>query len=227
MMVFIVCFYRLLKDFFQYKETNESVKDLVKDAIEENTETQEENLLINWEKLHEINEDIIGWINIKGTNINYPILKDNNLYYLKHSYDKKYNNNGSIFTMNNQPFKEQETIIYGHNMRNGIMFSELSKYLEEKFFYEHLNFNIYTTEYTYKATIFSSYSIDVNEEENNIRTLNFDEEIEYYKNASKYSVSDIANIERIVKLSTCSYLNTTTRPTNKRYFIIAKIEIID
>lgn len=177
--------------------------------------------------MKEINKDIIGWIKIEDTNINYPVIKSNEIYYLKHSYDKKYNSNGSIFTLDLKPFESQLTTIYGHNMQNGIMFSELSKYLDEEFFYTHINFEIYTPEHNYKATVFSSYSIDVNVEENNIKELDFCKEIEYYKKASEYNVGDIGNVERVVKLCTCSYLNTTMRPTNKRYFIIAKIEIID
>ncbi len=205
---------------------NEIVEELIEDVIKENS--QDENSLgIDWKKLKDINEDIIGWISIKDTNINYPILKDDNLYYLKHTYDKRYNNNGSIFTINRQPFEEQKTVIYGHNMKNGIMFSELGKYLNKEFFYSHTDFEIYTLAHNYKATVFSSYSIDVNEEENNIKELDFNEEIEYYKNSSKYSNTDIDDIEKIIKLSTCSYLNATTTPTNKRYFIIAKIEILD
>lgn len=228
MIIIVISSYYLIKDFLEYKASNNSNNELIEDVfIEENIEKDDNKKeIIDWKKLKEINEDIIGWISIKDTKINYPILKDDNLYYLKHTYDKRYNNNGSIFTINRQPFEEQETIIYGHNMKNGIMFSELGKYLDKEFFYSHTNFEIYTLEHNYKATVFSSYSIDVNEEENNIKKLDFNEEIEYYKNSSKYSNKDIGDIEKIIKLSTCSYLNATTTPTNNRYFIIAKIEII-
>lgn len=128
--------------------------------------------------------------------------------------------------MNLKPFEENETIIHGHNMKNGIMFSELSKYMDKQFFYSHLNFEIYTQNDNYKATIFSVYSTGIDTEEKNINSLNFDEEIDYYKKSSKYSIDNIGNIEKIVKLSTCSYLNATTIPTNQRYFIIAKLEKI-
>lgn len=56
------------------------------------------------------------------------------MYYLKHNYLKKYNNNGSIFTLDKQPFNNNETLIYGHNMSNGTMFSTLGKYLDKDFF---------------------------------------------------------------------------------------------
>ena len=214
----------MFKDFLEYKQSNKSCAQLIEKVVTENIE----KMSIDWEKLEEINEDIIGWIKIENTNINYPILKDdNNLKYLKYSFDGEYNSNGSIFTINDSPFQDNETIIYGHNMKNGIMFSELSKYMDENFYYEHSNFEIYTKNQNYKATIFSCYSIGVDEEERNIKLLDFKEQVEYYKKASKYSVENIGEVKKIVKLSTCSYLNNHTTPTNQRYYIIAKLEEVD
>lgn len=227
MTLLIICTYKLIENTVEYEKNNDLINQLIDDVVEvevNEENTDEDTLSIDWKKLKEINEDIIGWIKIKDTNINYPILKDKNLYYLKHSYNKEYNSNGSIFTMNSKPFEENKTIIYGHNMRNGIMFSELGRYLEEQFLYSHLEFEIYTPEGKFLATIFSCYSIDVNIEKNNIKNLDFDEEIKYYKNASKYSITNVDNIKKIIKLSTCSYLNNRSVPTEKRYYIVAKIE---
>ena len=230
MILLVTSVYFLIKNQLDHKANNELVEQLIEDVIVqkevEDETTKEETLSIDWNKLKEINEDIIAWIKIENTNINYPILKDKNLYYLKHSYNREWNSNGSIFVMNNKPFEENKTIIYGHNMRNGIMFSELGKYLEEDFFNAHKNFEIYTQEKNYKATVFSCYSIGVNVEKNNINNLDFDEEIQYYKNKSKYKVNNIENVKKIVKLSTCSYLNNRRIPTDQRYFVIAKIEEI-
>ena len=175
-----------------------------------------------------INQDVIGWIEIENTNINYPILKDNDsLYYLKHTFEKKYNRNGSIFTLDNNPFQNEETIIYGHNMRNGLMFSDLSNYMNEKFWEEHKTVHIYTEKENYEATIFSVYSIGVNVEENNIKDLDFDERIEYYKKTSKYAIKNITESKKIVKLYTCSYINNRAIPTDQRYFIIAFLEKVE
>ena len=83
----------------------------------------EEKTKIDWQKLKSINRDIIGWIKIENTNINYPILQDNDeLKYLRHSFNKEYNKNGSIFTLNNRPFEDKKTVLYGHNMKNETMF---------------------------------------------------------------------------------------------------------
>lgn len=198
----------------------------MEDVIIENNE--EESIDIDWEKLRNTNKDIIGWIRIEDTNINYPILQDDeSLKYLKHLYDGKYNENGSIFTINEKPFLDDITVLYGHNMKNRAMFSELDKYMDRKFFEEHSIIEIYTENQNYKATIFSCYSIGVNIEENNIKLLDFNEEIEYYKKKSKHSTGDVGKIEKILKLSTCSYLNNHTIPTNQRYYIVAKLEKIN
>lgn len=225
--ILLVVSYILIKDFLEYKESSDSSIELLETVMteEKDDEKEKEKTNIDWNKLEDINKDIIGWIKIENTNINYPILKDDdNLKYLKHSFDGKYNKNGSIFTLNDNPFQDNETIIYGHNMRSGLMFSELGKYMNEEFLNAHPNFEIYTKNANYKATIFSCYSIGVNKEENNIKLLDFQEEIEYYKKASKYSIDNIGKIEKIVKLSTCSYLNNHTTPTDQRYYIIAKLE---
>lgn len=225
--ILLVVSYILIKDFLEYKESSDSSIELLETVMteEKDDEKEKEKTNIDWNKLEDINKDIIGWIKIENTNINYPILKDDdNLKYLKHSFDGKYNKNGSIFTLNDNPFQDNETIIYGHNMKSGLMFSELGKYMNEEFLNAHLNFEIYTKNANYKATIFSCYSIGVNKEENNIKLLDFQKEIEYYKKASKYSIDNIGKIEKIVKLSTCSYLNNRTTPTDQRYYIIAKLE---
>ena len=221
--------YFLISNFLQYKVSNNSNLQLIEDVFTKNkTEENTEKTIIDWDKLSNINTDIIGWIKINDTNIDYPILKDtDNLKYLKHSFGGKYNNNGSIFTLNNNPFQDYETVLYGHIMKSGIMFSELGKYMNKEFFDKHSSFEIYTKNQNYKATVFSCYSIGINKEENNIKLLDFEEQVEYYKKASKYSVDNVSEIKKIVKLSTCSYLNNHTTPTDQRYYIVAKLEKVN
>jgi len=221
--IFVVSLFILIKTHNEYKENDKLVENLIKNVVRE--DSTENKPIIDWKKLKDINEDIIGWIKIDNTNINYPILKDtDNLYYLKHSYNRNYNSSGSIFTINSNCFLEGETTIHGHNMKNGKMFSELEKYLDKSFFYSNSNFKIYTPMKEYKATVFSSYLIDIDKENENTESLNFNEKIEYYKNSSKYLKNDIGNINKIVKLSTCSYLNNHIMPTKQRCFVVAKLE---
>lgn len=223
--VFSTCSYLLLKDLNELNESNKSTENLIKESIEIKEDTDKK--CIDWDYLKSVNEDIIAWIEIEGTNINYPILKDDGVYYLKHSFDKKYNNNGSIFTTDLSPFESNETIIYGHNMKNGSMFSNLGRYLDKDFLYSHLKFKIYTPICDYEATVISVYSIGIETENNNIKSLDFNERIEYYKKNSKYNLENNNEINKIVKLSTCSYINAKTTPTDQRYYIIANIKIVE
>lgn len=224
--IFILCLYLFLKDFFEKRENNKDTEELIDNAIEMVKNDKDNNIrkFIDWNYLKGINKDIIGWIEIDETNINYPILQDGkDLYYLKHSYNNKYNNNGSIFTLENNPFEVEETLIYGHNMRNSSMFSQLSSYLNKDFLYSHKNIKIYTPTQNYIGNIFSCYSIGIEDESNNIKTLDFNERIEYYKNISDDNIENVDNINKIIKLSTCSYINARTHPTNQRYYIIASL----
>lgn len=221
----------MICDFLELKESNQDTEKLIDDAIKiiADTEDKDVKTSIDWDYLKSINENIIGWIEIKGTNINYPILKDNdNLYYLKHSYNKKYNSNGSIFTLDNKPFEIDETLIYGHNMRNNkSMFSQLGNYLDKDFLYSHRNIKIYTPIQNYIGEIFSCYSIGIETENTNIKSLNFNEKIEYYKSSSKYKMDSTDKINKIIKLSTCSYINAKTIPTDQRYYIVVAIKPIN
>ena len=191
-------------------------------------EETEDNKIIDWNDLKSINEDIVAWIEIENIPVNYPILKDNNnLYYLKHNFNKKYNSNGSIFTLNKDFIQDDEVIIYGHNMRNKTMFSILGNYLNTNFLKEHQIMKIYTENKNYVATIFSCYSIGVNEESNNIRKLCYEDRISYYKTKSNIDTENIEDTGKIIKLSTCSYINAKTTPTDQRYYVVAMMKEVE
>jgi sortase B len=88
---------------------------------------------VNFTELKEKNSDTVGWIEVKGTNINYPIVQTtNNEYYLKHSFDKSYNIAGWIFLDYRSSFENmgKNTIVYGHGMLNQIMFGSLPNVLK-------------------------------------------------------------------------------------------------
>lgn len=222
----IIVGYIFIKDYLECNSNNEDIDDLVDEVFIANSNKEENK--IDWNNLKSINEDIIGWIEIEGTDINYPILKDNdNLYYLKHNYLKKYNSNGSIFTLDINPFIDCETLLYGHNMKNGTMFSILGKYLDKDFLFSHQKIKIYTPNKNYEGVIFSVYSIGIGTEKNNISKLSFDKKVEYYKKTSQIKVDNVEITNKIVKLSTCSYINSRTRPTDQRYYIIATLNEID
>lgn len=224
LIILIISISYLMKDINEYQKNTKLAEVLIERAILDIPDTNENH--INWQYLNTVNKDIIGWIQIDGTKINYPILKDNDLYYLKHSYNNEINSNGSIFTNTERPFNNEETIIYGHNMRNGLMFSEIGNYMYKDFFETHKNIIIYTPTQNYVGEIFSIYSISINEEINNIKNLSFKDRVNYYKYKSEFYINDNNNINKIIKLSTCSYINAKESPTEQRYYLIAKLNQI-
>lgn len=147
--------------------------EIVEETTEEATEVAEEpetveantsDSPVDWEGLWEVNEDVYAWITVPGTVIDYPILQHatDNTYYLNYNIDGSYGYPGCIYTenMNAKDFTDNNTVIYGHNMKNGSMFAGLHQYEERSFFEEHPQVLIYTPEKTYEYTIFAAYIYD-------------------------------------------------------------------
>lgn len=105
------------------------------DAVEATTETGEKLPEEDWPALKKVNDEIVGWITLKGTPINYPVLlhegddKDYQ-YYLEHSYKKEYSDYGAIFVdyRSKEGTNSKNVILHGHNMLDGSMFHELVNY---------------------------------------------------------------------------------------------------
>ena len=96
----------------------------------------------------EQNADCIGWIFIDGTNINYPVMHtpDNPQKYLRLSFEKKYSQSGVPFLDGRCSLQDGNLIIYGHNMKNGTMFSDLKKYLDTVYREAHKTIEFQTAE---------------------------------------------------------------------------------
>ncbi|MBR1883399.1 MAG: class B sortase [Clostridia bacterium] len=131
------------------------------DIYEEKEEEEEaKTTYIDFDKLEEINNDIVGWIIIDGTNINYPILQtSNNDFYLHNNYMKEYSQSGSIFLdYRCDLFNDKATVIYGHNMTDGKMFHELTKIYNHELG-DSVKIEIYTKEKDYIFNVISTFMI--------------------------------------------------------------------
>ena len=119
---------------------------------------------VNFVELKKINPEIYAWINIPGTNIDYPILRrdDDNSYYLEHTVEGKRSVYGSIYTenYNDKNFDDFNTLIYGHNMKNGTMFGSLKKYKNKSIAQENRYINIYLPGRILKYQIFAAHISD-------------------------------------------------------------------
>ena len=188
-----------------------------KDSSETNNILEKENQKIinkenNKENNKEFNKDIVGWIKINNTNIDYPFVKYiDNKYYLTHNLNKEKSTAGWIFLdyRNNINLKNKNSIIYGHARKDKTMFGTL-KYVLKKEWYKNkenqiININIKNKKYKYK--IFSIYTI---KKENYYLQTEFKEDKEYknflniLKRRSIYNFKvDTKKINYILTLSTC------------------------
>ena len=110
--------------------------------------------------LREINPDIVAWIYIEGTEINYPVVQgEDNDYYLKHLFNGEWNGSGCIFldSRNDASFADRHSIIYGHHRKNGTMFTGLDKYKKQEFFDDHPVALLITPEKSDKVEFFAGY----------------------------------------------------------------------
>ena len=111
---------------------------------------------IDWKKLKERNPDVIAWISLKDSEINYPVLKGkDNEYYLHRDIDGNYLYDGCIYVdaFNPAPFRSANTVIYGHKMRSGAMFAGLKNYADKDFWKEHPVINLYTPSASYDLKV--------------------------------------------------------------------------
>jgi len=99
-------------------------------------------------ELWEENNDIVGWITVDGTNIDYPVMqtKDDPEYYLRRDFEREYSVSGTPFMDADSDMETPSSnwLIYGHNIKSGIMFHDLLKYKDEDFYNEHSTFTFVT-----------------------------------------------------------------------------------
>ena len=179
-------------------------------------ETEHMENPIDFDSLTAQYPDIYAWIRIPGTKVDYPIVQreGDNGYYLNHTIDGKKKTEGSIYTedYNSKDFEDANTVIYGHNMKNGSMFKTLHKYKDKQFLSDNSEIYIYQKDRVLKYKIFAAYVYD-----NRHLMLSFDFEDEkifenYLNNVlTKKDMSsnintnvDVTASDKIITLSTCN-----------------------
>lgn len=201
------------KDFKKMYDSKKIYDEINEQCVSKKS-TQNTDKIIDWDKLYKINSDIVAWIEIPNTPIDYPVLKSKDYnYYLSHDIHKKYSQYGSIFIDNrlyDNPFESKNLILYGHNMGHwtDVMFGTLMKYKEKKYLDKHKYIYLYTKKRKEKYQIVSirevpsvsdAYDIDFTQEE-------FDT---WLNNAVTKSIfhcsNDVKKVRQVLTLSTCTY----------------------
>ena len=162
------------------------------------------------ENLSSINSDYQFWINVEGTNIDYPVVQgSDNDFYLNHDFNKNYLPAGSIFLDYRNDFEtDYNTVIYGHHMRNSTMFGQMEKFKKEDFFEKNKTITLTSKDDIYEYEIFA---IGVYDADFGYNTVNFNDEDDFNNfldkilSKSMYSRNIVNSSDKIITLSTCSY----------------------
>lgn len=181
----------------------------------------------SFDELQLINSDVLGWLTVYGTEIDYPIVQsDDNEKYLTTNAKGEYEASGSIFLdyHNQSDFSDFNSIIYGHHMAESRMFGDLDKFTEEEFFNTHEYGSLYANGKTYGLTFFAVILTDAYDSTiyvPNVQGIDVQTSyIQYLFDIAKYTRDiDVSINDHIVLLSTC-----TEEITNGRHILVAKIE---
>ena len=182
-------------------------------------------------ELHESYENVVAWLEIEGTDINYPIVQTtDNDYYLNHNYKNEKSSAGAIYFDKDVQINESDNLqIYGHRNKYGLMFEPLIKYAKKDFYEEHKTINLTTLEEdaTYEILAIFYSRVYYSNETNVFRYyyfVNAENEEEYNefvnnaKKASKFDTGvDAKYGDKLITLSTCEYSRE-----NGRFVVVAK-----
>lgn len=228
----------LIKHYIDSEKQSELYDNLIETIEKTDTEkdtmtySQDKSFLSDYQDLYLQNNDMVGWIKIEDTKINYPVMqsKDNPNFYLKHGFDKAYTDYGCPYIQENcdVDIPSDNLIIYGHNMKDGSMFSGLMKYTDKSFWESHktISFDTLTEKCDYEiiAAFKTVVYTDSPESFKYYQFINADtgDEFNAYttkcKELALYDTGVTAEYgDKLITLSTCEYSRN-----NGRMVVVAK-----
>lgn len=229
------------------KDQIEGSTDPTADTQPENTESEEtgpvlvqvtdpdtgegKEVLVDYAELYTRNSDMVGWMSIEGTNINYPVMQNKDIlnYYLYRDFSEEYSNSGCLYAREacDVDTPSDNITIYGHNMKNtGTMYHQLHNYIQKSFWEEHqyIRFDTLSEYHTYQIIAVFKTSADVGEGfdyhlfVNAANEAEFDEFVDTCKELSFYDTGLTASYgDKLITLSTCEYTLS-----NGRLVVVAK-----
>ena len=190
-------------------QQNDKLSSVGDSSINAKEEAQEN--LEHFLPLLEINEDVKGWISIAGTTIDYPIVQgEDNDYYLEHNIYREASKRGSIFMDYRNSLQPNENlVIYGHEMKDGSMFGELTGYKQQSFYEDHRYISIYTFDDSSTWEVFSVYIYEPTDHFFKINFANEQEKIDFLTFIEQKSLyptySEVTAEDELLTLVTCTY----------------------
>ena len=215
--VFIFSAYNIYKYLSEENANKKLNNELMEKAIIEtpndnNDNTQEnEDILpisVDFSVLKQENEDIVGWLYLEDSPINYPVVQSNdNDYYLRRLVNGEYNIAGSLFMdyRNDSNLENNNTIIYGHNMKNNTMFGSLQEYKNQDYYDNHRVMYYFTPEKNYIIELFTGYTISVDSDIYDLSVIDSSKLEELISKSDFESNTKVTEEDKIITLSTCAY----------------------
>jgi len=227
LIIIIVSIFNIIQWLRSNRKTEIIMEELSNVVTVEKVNENKEKINVNFDQLKSTNSDTIAWLKVNGTNINYPILKStDNDFYLFHSFDKSYNKAGWPFVdyRNKLDNTDKNIIVYGHNRRDGSMFSTLKNILNKSWYTNEENKKItfITEQGNFEYQVFSVYQ--VKEEDYNTTTTfdsieKFNQCVLEAKERSIYNFNvNVKESDNIITLSTCA--------NDNRYRVVLHAKLI-
>ncbi|PWM63496.1 MAG: hypothetical protein DBX63_01200 [Clostridia bacterium] len=201
-------------------------------SIDASTITGNENIedekKLTYAEYRALNSDVVGWIKIKDTNVDYPIVQSHdNEEYLTLTPTLVESKAGSLFVDSHASLSGQYAVIHGHNMsKSKIMFAQLTNYGNRAFYDSHRTFELTIGDNTYTYKVFAVYTVDVGDVKNaKYMMFDYPSDIAFanYMNdtlatLSKFPVdTTIGPDDHVISLSTCSHNGSGY---NKNRFVV-------
>lgn len=181
---------------------------------------------IDFDALKKINEDVLAWIYLKDTQIDYPVVQgDDNDEYIHKAFDGSWLYDGCLFVdaAVEEPFRDFNTIIYGHHMRSGAMFANLGRYKDEEFFRDHPVITLIREDGTYELHVAAILNERSDSDLYTTFFPTYESREEYIDliNSEAYRRSDVelSPDDTLVTLSTCAY-----EFKEARYLVVCRME---
>ena len=216
-------------DSAKQNEVYDNLAEIVEDEPPKENEgvtfSEDKDYFAEYLELYRQNEDMVGWIKVEDTNINYPVVQSVNEpnFYLKHKFDKTYSAYGCPYVQENCDVQKpsDNIIIYGHHMNDGSMFTGLMKYRNKSFWEGHktITFDTLTDRHQYeviavfKTVVYtnSSDSFKYYEFTDAENAAEFDAYVAKCKELSLYDTGVSAEYgDKLISLSTCEYYDHRT-----------------